>query len=72
MDAASLNWESPYAIALELKRDHPDVNLELVTLGQLLEWVVNLRDFEDDPALCNDEILTSIHQEWYEVTSHVD
>ena len=62
----SLTWESSYAIALELKSLHPDINLDDVTLLQIYEWTVKLEDFEDDPALCNDEILTSIYQEWLE------
>jgi len=66
----SLNWDSAYAVALELRRAHPDVDLESVTLGQLFEWILGLPAFSDDPALCNDEILHAIYQEWYEVTIH--
>jgi FeS assembly protein IscX len=62
----TLTWETSYAIALELKRSHSDVNIEDVTLQQIYEWILELKDFEDDPALCNDEILSSIYQEWYE------
>jgi FeS assembly protein IscX len=62
----TLTWETSYAIALELKRSHSDVSIEDVTLQQIYEWVLKLKDFEDDPALCNDEILSSIYQEWYE------
>ncbi len=53
----TLTWETSYAIAIELKRRHPDVNIEDVTLQQIYEWTLKLDDFEDDPALCNDEIL---------------
>jgi FeS assembly protein IscX len=66
----ALNWESTYAVAIELERLHPDAHLPDVTLGDIYEWTMALPDFEDDPALCNDEILTSIYQEWYEVTVH--
>jgi len=62
----SLTWESSYAIALELKALYPEINLEDVTLLQIYEWTLKLKDFEDDSALCNDEILTSIYQEWLE------
>jgi FeS assembly protein IscX len=62
----TLTWETSYAIALELKRSHSDVSIEEVTLQQIYDWVLKLNDFEDDPALCNDEILSSIYQEWYE------
>jgi FeS assembly protein IscX len=62
----SLNWETSYAIAVELKRRHAGVNMEDVSLQQIYDWTLELEDFEDDPALCNDEILSSIYQEWYE------
>ena len=62
----TLNWETSYAIALELKHLHLDVNIEDVTLKQIYDWTLQLQEFEDDPALCNDDILSSIYQEWLE------
>ena len=62
----TLTWETSYAIAIELKRRHPDVNIEDVSLQQIYAWTLELDDFEDDPALSNDDILASIYQEWYE------
>ena len=62
----TLTWETSYAIAIQLKRRHSDVNIENVSLRQLYAWTLELKDFVDDPALCNDEILSSIYQEWYE------
>ena len=62
----TLTWETSYAIAIELKRLYPDVNLDQISLQQIYVWTLQLGDFEDDPALCNDEILSSIYQEWYE------
>jgi FeS assembly protein IscX len=62
----SLNWESTYAVALELKRQHPGVALENVSLGQIHDWTIALEDFDDDPALSNDQILSAIYQDWFE------
>jgi len=62
----TLTWESTYAIALELRRQHPDVNLEEVSLGQIYNWTIQLSEFEDDAALANDEILHAIFQDWFE------
>ena len=62
----SLTWETSYAIAVELKRRHANVDMNEVSLRQIYAWTLELEDFEDDPALCNDEILSSIYQEWYE------
>lgn len=66
----SLNWESTYAIALELRRAHRDVNIEEVTLQQIHDWTLELSEFEDDPALVNDDILYAIYQDWYEEHIH--
>lgn len=62
----TLNWESTFAIALELRRQHPEVKLEGVTLRQIYEWTLALSEFEDDPSLANDDILYAIYQDWYE------
>ncbi len=62
----ALNWETSYAIALALKTRHAGVALADVSLQQIYAWTLELEDFDDDPALCNDEILSSIYQEWLE------
>jgi FeS assembly protein IscX len=66
----SLTWESTYAIALALRRQHPGVNLEHVSLRQIYEWTLQLSEFEDDPALANDDILYAIYQDWFEENIH--
>ncbi|HEY2982064.1 MAG TPA: Fe-S cluster assembly protein IscX [Anaerolineales bacterium] len=66
----SLNWEATYAIAMELRRAHPDVNMEEVSLGQVYDWTLALQEFEDDPELVNDEILQAIYQDWFEENIH--
>lgn len=66
----TLTWEASYAIALELRRQHPDVSIEAVTLQQIYDWTVNLSEFEDDPLLANEDILYAIYQEWYEEYIH--
>ncbi|MCC7118259.1 MAG: Fe-S cluster assembly protein IscX [Anaerolineales bacterium] len=66
----TLTWEASYGIALELRRRHQEVNLDEVSLGQIYRWVLELPEFEDDPALANDDILKSIYLEWYEEHIH--
>ncbi len=66
----ALNWDSTYAIALALRRAHPDVILELVSLNQVFHWTLDLPGFNDDPALANDNILAAIYQDWFEETLH--
>ncbi len=62
----ALNWDAIYEIALTLKRQFPDEDLENVSLQQIFAWTMALPNFKDDPELANDEILLAIYQEWYE------
>ena len=66
----TLTWEATYAIALELRRQHKDVNIEDVTLQQIYNWTLQLSEFEDDPSLANDDILYAIYQDWFEENIH--
>jgi len=61
-----LTWDDSYAIALALHEAHPDVKLDEVSLDQLFQWVIDLRNFSDDPNLVNDTILVDILCEWIE------
>ena len=63
---SSLTWEDSYTIARELANAHPDVNLEEVSLLAIFHWTLALPDFDDEPELANDAILTAIFQEWFE------
>jgi FeS assembly protein IscX len=65
-----LTWDATYAIALELRRQHPGVDLEQVSLQQIYRWTLALSDFEDDPVLANDDILSAIFQDWFEENLH--
>lgn len=62
----SLNWDAVYEIALALKIQFPQADLENVSLEDIYSWTVGLSNFEDDLDLANDDILTEILQEWYE------
>lgn len=61
-----LTWDDSYAIALALREQHPQIDLESVSLEMIYRWTVALPDFDDDPALANDDILVAIVQEWLE------
>jgi FeS assembly protein IscX len=66
----TLNWDSTYAIALALHQQYPHIRLEEVSLQQIYQWTIQLPEFEDDPSLCNDDILAAIFQDWFEETIH--
>lgn len=62
----ALYWDSPYAIALALMENHPELDPETVGLEQLANLVERLPDFKDDPALATERILLDIQITWYE------
>lgn len=62
----TLRWDDAYAIAQALSKKHPDVSLEKVSLLMVFDWTITLPEFQDDPELANDDILSAIFQEWYE------
>lgn len=62
----SLNWDAVYEIALALKSKYPQADLEQTSLEEIFEKTIELSNFQDDPDLANDDILTAIFQEWYE------
>jgi FeS assembly protein IscX len=66
----TLTWDTTYAIALELRRQHPCVNMEEISIRQIYDWTLQLQEFEDDPSLCNDDILYAIFQDWFEENLH--
>jgi FeS assembly protein IscX len=67
----SLTWENSYEIALVLHKLFPEVQLEDVSLNMIYQWTITLNDFQDDPQLANDTILSAIYQEWFEEVNPV-
>ena len=63
---SSLTWEGSYANARALAEAYPEVDLEQVSLLAIYHWTMALPDFDDEPELANDAILTAIFQEWFE------
>ena len=63
---SSLTWEDSYAIARAIAKAYPEVDLEQVSLLAIYHWTMALPDFDDEPELANDAILTAIFQEWFE------
>ena len=68
MSIEPLTWEATYALAERLQAEHPEVDLEQVSLGQIYRWIAAWADFEDDLALANDDILLAVYREWLEMT----
>lgn len=62
-----LYWDASYAVARHLMAAHPHIDLSTVTLSQIYTWALALPGFKDDPGLVNDDLLTAIYQDWYEL-----
>ena len=62
----TLTWDDSYAIAQELAKAKPGINLEEVSLLMIYNWTMDLPGFSDDPELANDALLVAIFQEWFE------
>lgn len=60
----SLKWTDSLDIALELIDAHPDVDPTLVRFTDLMQWVMELDEFDDDPNHCGERILEAIQQHW--------
>ena len=66
MLGTGLHWDASYEIVLALMETYPDADLDQLGLNELNERILQLPDFDDDPALVNDDILRQILRDWYE------
>tara|TARA_R110001583_G_scaffold2415_4_gene17688 strand:+ start:1003 stop:1203 length:201 start_codon:yes stop_codon:yes gene_type:complete len=60
----SLKWVDTRDIAIELIDKHPDVDPQRIRFTDLMEWVMALDDFDDDPKHCGEKILEAIQADW--------
>lgn len=60
----SLKWTDSREIAVELAEAHPDVDPKAIRFTDLMQWVMALPDFEDDPKHCGEKILEGIQLAW--------
>ena len=62
----SLKWTDSLDIAIELDEAHPDIDPRSVNFVDLRQWVLDLDDFDDDPAHSGERILEAIQLAWLE------
>ena len=51
---------------MALKRRHPDADPLELAWDTLHQWIIDLPDFADDPAVTAIYLLENIQREWYE------
>ena len=61
-----MKWTDINDIAIELAETYPTADPEKVNFVDLMNWVIALPGFEDDPKHCGEKILEAIQQAWIE------
>jgi FeS assembly protein IscX len=61
-----LTWQNLDDIALSLYEKFPDTDPTHVRFTDLLKWITELEDFDDDPLKSNEAKLERIQMAWLE------
>jgi len=61
-----LTWQNLDDIALSLYEKFPDTDPTHIRFTDLLKWITELEDFDDDPLKSNEAKLERIQMAWLE------
>jgi len=61
-----MKWTDTLDIAIELAERHPDLDPTKINFVDLMNWVLALPGFDDDPKHCGEKILEAIQMAWIE------
>ncbi len=59
-----MKWTDSLRIAEELTDKYPDVDPKTIRFTDLMQWVMDLEDFDDEPERCGEKILEAIQLAW--------
>lgn len=59
-----MRWTDIHDIAMELADTHEDVDPLTIRFTDLRQKVIDLPEFDDDPAHCGEKILEAIQMAW--------
>ncbi len=59
-----MKWTDSLDIAIELFERHPDVDPKKLNFVDLMRWVMELPDFEENTSHCGEKKLEAIQQAW--------
>jgi FeS assembly protein IscX len=62
-----LKWDRSEEIAEILAEDHPGLDPLEVRFSDLRQWIIDLDEFDDDPAASNEGKLEAIQMAWHEI-----
>jgi FeS assembly protein IscX len=61
-----MKWTDTLDIAIALSEKYPDQDPRKLRFTDLLQWVLDLDGFDDDPKRCGEKILEAIQIAWIE------
>ncbi len=61
-----MKWTDSLEIAISLDEKYPDTDPTQVRFTDLMEWIMALDEFDDDPQHCGERILEAIQSAWIE------
>ena len=61
-----MKWTESQRIAEELFDKFPEIDPKTVRFTDLMDWVMALEGFNDDPKHCGEKILEAIQLAWIE------
>lgn len=59
-----MKWTDTLDIAIALYDKHPDVDPTKINFVDLMRWVTELDEFDDEPSRCGEKILEAIQGAW--------
>ncbi|MGK2914033.1 MAG: Fe-S cluster assembly protein IscX [Porticoccaceae bacterium] len=59
-----LKWIDVQELAVALVEAHVDVDPRYVNFVDLRNWVMQIPEFDDDPARCGEKVLEAIQMAW--------
>lgn len=59
-----MKWTDSLRIAEELVDQYPDVDPKTIRFTDLMQWVLDLDGFDDEPERCGEKILEAIQLAW--------
>lgn len=61
-----MKWTDTLTIAESLFDKYPEVDPKTLRFTDLMQWVMDLEGFNDDPHKCGEKILEAIQLAWIE------
>jgi len=64
-----MKWTDSQRIAEALYDQYPDIDPTTIRFTDLMQWVLALEEFSDDPNHCGERILEAIQLAWIDEAS---